>query len=48
MCRGPGLLKPGQEDSLRRLLDAIAANLAATSYFQIAESQRLHFCAWGL
>ncbi len=36
-------IKSGQEDSLRRILAAIAADLADNPYFQIANSQRTHF-----
>lgn len=36
-------IKPGQEDSLRQVLDVIAADLANNPYFQIAHSHRTHF-----
>lgn len=36
-------IKPGQDDSLQRVLDAIAADLANNAYFQVAKSQRTHF-----
>lgn len=36
-------IQPGQEASLRQVLDAIAADLANNAYFQIARSDRTHF-----
>lgn len=36
-------ITPGQEASLRQVLDAIAADLAENPYFQIAKSDRTHF-----